>query len=504
MIAASKAGPQPPPKPLPKPLGDSCDQDENEDGDTEPLDRSIYQNGTGDFRGYYQDGAYIAYPPGYFDQDENEVEEEYGEEDYQDENCGDEEGEQAEKGDAPELEYEDESSLESSEDGPHNSNSDEIREAYFTSLVNRYVALRKVLHTDPPRHLLESLPISNPTEVSGFGHSTDAFVKWSGRLRGTDPLPAQIASMHKDSVFRLLRVILIGKFLRKNHQLWVRTSRWIWALLARLPDRGELDYQEIGWIRELGKKAVLMMVSLSEIEILKEHYEVGGSSAGSQVGDEFNHDEGIDEELSPDDGYEYDSIENDIIDPNTQLSEGPNGETAKDIESSAEGEEVMAGNTEGTKANHVTDAENPAADDIILEPADVEMEIDSDSGEEGEVFEEPPRAQEPLADIEMAKERLLSQLRAQDTDPNTDALADTDPDAGAEVEDAPLTTLEQEAFAALDAEEEEKQQELREQTLRARINERATLNMILTVAGEFYGQRDLLEFRDPFGGLQVE
>ena len=36
---------------------------------------------------------------------------------------------------------------------------------------------------------------------------------------------------------------------------------------------------------------------------------------------------------------------------------------------------------------------------------------------------------------------------------------------------------------------------------RAQVNLRATLNMILTVAGEFYGQRDLLEFRNPFSRL---
>ncbi len=36
---------------------------------------------------------------------------------------------------------------------------------------------------------------------------------------------------------------------------------------------------------------------------------------------------------------------------------------------------------------------------------------------------------------------------------------------------------------------------------RAAMNQRATLCMILTVAGEFYGQRDLLGFRDPFGDL---
>ncbi|KAG4217621.1 hypothetical protein PC116_g33899, partial [Phytophthora cactorum] len=192
-----------------------------------------------------------------------------------------------------ELGYDDESDSEWSEGRPRNSNSDEIREAYFQSLTNQFLALREVLQAEPPEHLLNTLPRSNPIDVGEFGPRSDTFAKWSGRLRGTDPLPAQIAGMHKDGVMRLLRIILGGKFLRKNQELRERTSRWIWALLARLPDKGELDYQEIGWIRELGKRAVLLMVSLAEMEVLKEHYDVGDSTAESQGDVEV--DEGIEE-----------------------------------------------------------------------------------------------------------------------------------------------------------------------------------------------------------------
>ncbi|KAI1778925.1 hypothetical protein F4818DRAFT_402902 [Hypoxylon cercidicola] len=473
VIVASKAGPLLPPQTLPLPADGLDDQDERDA--EEPVDRSIYLDGTGDFRGYYQDGAYVAYPPGYFDEGEYEDEEKEEDYDYEGDNQGYDEGEQGIKEEDIEIDFDDESSFESSEGGPRNSNVDEIRTAYFTSLINQFLALRTVLQANPPAHLVSSLPKSNPTEVDEFGPRSDTFNKWAGRLRGTDPLPAQIASMRKDGVMRLLRILLGGKFLRKNCELRERTSRWIWALLARLPERGELDYQEIGWIRELGKRAVLLMVSLVEMELLRDHFDVGdGSSVGSGSvdGAEVDVDESIDdeEELGPEECYSYDEV-------------------ALDTTSHPE----PATNKDGEKADLAEAATNGT--EVKEEDSDVEMQIDSEEEEEdGEVSEAPQQPREPTADIETAKARLLSQL--DDASEATGADADI-----ATTEEPAATALEEEAFAALAADEEAQR---KEQLQRSRANERATLNMILTVAGELYGQRDLLEFRDPFGGMQAE
>ncbi|KAI1650910.1 uncharacterized protein F4817DRAFT_326202 [Daldinia loculata] len=481
-MVASKAGPQPP-EALQQSTDDLVDQ---QDDNEEPIDRSIYKDGRGDFRGFYHDGAYTAYPPGYFDKDEDEDEDEEDEDEYYDENYDGEEGGGRED---PELGYDDASDSESSEGGPRNSNSDEIYEAYFLSLTNQFLALREVLQADPPNHLLYSLPRSNPTEVGEFGPRSDTFAKWSGRLRGTDPLPAQIAGMHKDGVMRLLRIILGGKFLRKNQELRERTSRWIWALLARLPERGELDYQEIGWIRELGKRAVLLMVSLAEMEVLKEHYDVGDSNAESQG--EVEVDESIDE-TSQGECCDYEDIDTDVNDPEPHHrgpGQPPGGRVPKLAPYNGTIKSEPDTDTNALNAKETSGTEVPS-EEIKTELSDVEMEIDSQEEEDGEVSDAPQQQTEPTADIERAKARLLEQL-------NSTAAENGDTPA----EELPVTALEEEAFLALAAEEEEAKTE---QFRRAKANERATLNMILTVAGEFYGQRDLLEFRDPFGGIQVE
>ncbi|RYP41422.1 hypothetical protein DL767_001060 [Monosporascus sp. MG133] len=457
VLAAKKAGPQPPPR------LSSEGAVEQEDEDEETIDRSIYEDGIGDSRGYYHDGAYTALPEDY-------------DEDYDDEEEEDE-GEVSGRG------YDEEDSLRSNEGGPHNSSSDEIREAYFASLTRQYISLRKVLRRDPPQSALSALTSSNPTFVGKLGPTSSTMSRWSGLIKATDPLPAQIAGMHKDSVIRLIRVLLNSKSFREGHELRERTSRWIWALLARLPDRGELDYQEIGWIRELGKRAVLFMVSLAEREVLHQEYGVGGSGE-SDEGVELEVDEGVNDETTSSNSHEGDGegpIKAEVHDSTSSRDHDPDRAEGTSVDTTTRAvEKALPDPT----SHHVTEQSinvngaagkspaSPAAEPKshvdqehqAAEASDVEMQLDTDL-EDGEVSDEPQKPSEDLADIESAKARLLAQL------------------GGAEESPEPVPTR-----AEKDA-------------MRAQINLRATLNMILTVAGEFYGQRDLLEFRNPFSRL---
>jgi hypothetical protein len=239
----------------------------------------------------------------------------------------------------------------------------------------------------------------------------------------------------------VLRIVLGGKFIRRGHELRERTSRWIWALLARLPDRGEMDYTEIGWVRELGKRAVLMMVSIAQMDALRDRVDddLEGDEPGSEDGEE-----GILEEV--------------VVDEQDELSaEQP----------TQNGVSEQPGN--GTA---VTDA---AAAPIMGEGGesdDGEIDMDLD---DGEVSDASSTARDIQADIAAAKERLLQQL----SDPEQDTNPAVEPAAGLV---------------------KEGEKAAREKA-RVEANTRATLNMILTVAGELYGQRDLLEFRDPFPAL---
>ncbi|KAI0203243.1 hypothetical protein F4808DRAFT_417846 [Astrocystis sublimbata] len=489
VLVAKKAGPPPPP------------QAAGQDGEEQPADRTVYEDGVGDFRGYYEDGAYVACP----DEEEGPQHDE------------EEEGEQGE------IESQSSDGAEASESAggrPRNSSADEIRDAYFTSITNRYTALRELLQTEPPQAAIEALPSTHPIEIGEWKRGVDNFQTWEGRLRATDPLPAQIAAMHKDSVLRLLRILLSRKFLRKRTQLRERTSRWVWAVLARLPDKGELDYMEVGWIRELGKRAVLLMVSLAELEVLKEHCDVADSSPGDEDEDEVDAD--VDEYFK--DG------------PFDAEDAAPTPEPTEEPIENALGDEVPTTSSHAHQSqNGATKASAEANNASLQTPcagdtSDVEMQLESDA-EDGEVAGElpsPPRS-DPITDMDTAKARLLAQLDGNDDgdipEDNFSASGLPDPTATDEARAPQIIAVDvdkgkqrQQQWEEDDEYEEEEEGEYdmveskdegadhqRYQELdRAQVNERATLNMILTVAGEFYGQRDLLEFRNPFGGLQFE
>ncbi|ETS84848.1 hypothetical protein PFICI_02873 [Pestalotiopsis fici W106-1] len=420
------------------------------------VDRSIYEDGRGDFRGFYHDGAYTAYPDGY-NGEQNDNDEEEGEEG--------EEGEATDKEDGESSEVKSE---ESSLGGPRNSNSAEIHDAYFISITRRYKMLRDILQSEPPGTAVKTLSASHPTQVRGFGTTPSPYKEWAPRLRNTDPLPVQIASMHKDSVLRLIRIILNGNFFRRGQELRERTSRWIWALLARLPERGELDYTEVGWVRELGKRAVMFMLSLAEADVLREQYGVEGGADNEDNGDVEEIDVVSNEDIGLDGNEKVEAV--------STAPEDPTDSKNEEITSESPLQTSDAISTAPPSQDKLD-----ASVDIPTPQSDVEMQIDSDE-EDGEVSAEPQELQKPTADVEAAKARLLAQLESsfeeQVQDHQTGSIADT-----------PVATS-GEAKSGSDG-----KNEMREANLRA------TLNMILTVAGEFYGQRDLLEFRDPFGRM---
>ncbi|KAK3934422.1 hypothetical protein QBC46DRAFT_399861 [Diplogelasinospora grovesii] len=408
LLVAPRAGPQ-----LPPHLAGT-------DGDEE-VDRSIYNTGIGDSRGYYHDGTYLAAP---------------------------------DPEPSPELEegelYDDHEDLAAAKNQAKAAA--ELREAYFESLISRFTALREQLHQDPPPEAVAALDRDHGTTVAPFGPYSSTFLVWSERLRYTDPHPAQIASIDRGGAIRILRVILGGKFFRRGYELRERTSRWIWALLARLPNRGELDCTQISWIREMGKRAVLIMVSIAEMSALREEVE-----------------DDLEGELVEDDGDHHDDDE-EVTAPKAGVNEEEDGAQRGDP-TSREPDAQFNGEETGQEPDIGTDGAPPPPE--VDEDGEMDMDL-----EDGEVSDAPATSKDMDADIEAVKARLLARLEQSET-----------PE-----EPAPESRGEAPAAAGSDG------GQLFDQT-RARVNMRATLTMILTVAGEFYGQRDLLEFRDPFAGL---
>lgn len=405
LLVAPRSGPQlPPPRATD---GLIYDDDDTGAGEEEPIDRSIYDDGHDDARGYYEDGAYTAAPDNLDTSNHHQH------------NHADAEGADAAADEAA-----------------------RITEAYFTSIIMRFAALRAHLHLEPPPAALAALPRDKSPHVGRFGFGSKTFSIWSSRVRYSDPAPAQVAAMDKGAVFRLLRVLLGGKFLRRGAELRERTSRWLWALLARLPGRGELDHMEVGYVRELGKRAALLMHSLREMAELRREVEDGDVDDDGLEGDE-------------EDWAGEGEVVDDEEDNSTPAKKKYQATPAEDHR---EQETPVQASSDPVRSSSTAPTSIPDAKDEAGEM------------EDGEVDESAPMDIDDGGDVESAKARLLANLAALDAYESGSKTADQ---------------AEEPAF----------------DPVRARMNMRATLNMILTVAGEFYGQRDLLEFRDPFHGL---
>ena len=316
---------------------------------------------------------------------------------------------------------------------------DELNEAYFAAILRRYRLLRAALHSNLPATAAGRLLPSQLTFAAPLGRHSSTVKKWSDVLRHTDPHPVQLALMSKETTMRVLRVLLGGTFLRRGHALAERTSQWLWGLLARLPDAGELNHVEIAWIRDLGRRAVLLSTSLAEMAALREQLADQGLGVHDGVDDSSS-----DEDVVATD--EDDTQRRDAVNAHVQVD----GEVPVHEEAPVNDEVQLDGDaTAHDEAPE--DGEVPVHDEAPVDGTDEEgeaaMDLDSEDDEK---------------DLEAAKKALLAKL-----------------DTG-------------------DANEDELREEGRTRQL---MNMRATINMILTVAGEFYGQRDLLEFREPFVGL---
>ncbi|KAH7333153.1 hypothetical protein BKA65DRAFT_507279 [Rhexocercosporidium sp. MPI-PUGE-AT-0058] len=344
--------------------------------------RDIYEDGVGDFRGWYADGAYVAQ----IDPALSEVAE--GEEEEED----------------PRL-------------------------AYFDSILTRYEALRDQLAQTPPRYVVEKLDRDHPTHVDKMNRDLTRF--WIKKMKSVDPRAAQLACFDKGSVLRLLRLLTQGTLLKRGLSVEMGISRWIWSLLAKLPERGELSSEEIGVVRELGKKAVLVGLGLKE----KEEWAAG-------IGE---------------------------------------------VERSFEGDEEGEGGGDGDMVNEEEIMMN--VDDVAGEfveqngcskPATT---LQEEANKTAESLDTPDEGADPLA---AAKARILASLPPELTENFETYAAGNDLDFKP-IQEPIIGPIQPETYT------------FQPPPFDAKINTKATIDMILTVAGEVYGQRDLLEFRGQWG-----
>jgi len=261
-------------------------------------------------------------------------------------------------------------------------------------------------------------------------------------------VPAQLASLDHGSVLRLLGIVT--KELKRGRGVGRRGGAWVWGLLGRCREVGECGSEEVGVLWELGKRVVWVLKGWREGRDRERKGEGEGVIVDEQGAEE--EDEGESQIVEDGDG------ENDagVHDPEQipilpcSVDDGAHAEASLPDTSDAFAAPLAVSKpTVGFDApNRASESEHPSRDS---DPRDVEPPIEakvsnSDSDNHGSEANK----------LAAAKERIKARLEE-----TVGAVHGID-DEASEAEDVTL----------------------------------ATLDMILTVVGEFYGQRDLLEFRD--------
>ncbi len=327
------------------------------------------------------------------------------------------------------------------------------QDIYRQSLLLRYRLLRANLRISPPADALAALDEDHPIVVSKQMQA--GRFRWQELLRQTDPLPAQIAAMDQTTVLRVIGIIATGRFLKRRTNISSRLGRWIWALLGRVEEIGCLSNDEVAVLRDLGKRAA---------SVSRGAYQIDDGDAGDEADGEYN-DDAYQEVDEPPAEPQSEMVEEDVEadnDGNTAL-----GASEDQMEQSSHNEQ---GTTADAGKEGATDGKEP----------EVVVSTDATGGEVNRTDSTDKMA------IDAIKERMLATIsstgRKEEDGEIPSSVAVTGP------KEAETHSEEGEVEEGLEGVEEEDEPLPSSHTL-------ATLDMILTIVGEVYGQRDLLEAR---------
>jgi len=133
----------------------------------------------------------------------------------------------------------------------------DAQEFYYDSLLKQFRLVQATMRCTPPLAAIECLA---PSKLISFpADSRKARNQWQALVKTLDPHPAQIAVMDPESVLeliKLLRVKLIPLLNSRDKSTVSRVGAWLWAVLGKCRDRGELSSEEVSELRLLAQRAI--------------------------------------------------------------------------------------------------------------------------------------------------------------------------------------------------------------------------------------------------------
>ncbi|KAF2752274.1 hypothetical protein M011DRAFT_482987 [Sporormia fimetaria CBS 119925] len=353
------------------------------------------------------------------------------------------------------------------------------QEQYYENLLKRY---------DTMRHSLSVLkgsdsPGNAKAAVSGrlAKDIPNGPPQWLHMIEHEFPSPRLLARMTEFQTLRGLKYC--AQSLDRSQKISKTKSCWVWALLAKAPEVGSLDYEKVGIIRDLGHKAGQFGMRLRR-ELAKASEKKYGHGGYDGADEEYEEGEGGDDAWEPNLPAETEEGELDGIAGVVKKEQTPSDNAAR----------IVAPQKTTNPPQQIKQGQACISD--------AEMSISED---EGEVTDDPPADTANTTDdpttLEEARARLLAQLGDRFVAPSKPtpklflSRADAERYRNAQANGASGKIGQHVPYTegvAADSEAYSPPKKLDWNTM-------ATLDMILTVVAERYGQKDLMRFREAWG-----
>ncbi|EME38849.1 hypothetical protein DOTSEDRAFT_180773 [Dothistroma septosporum NZE10] len=146
------------------------------------------------------------------------------------------------------------------------------QKVFTNALKYRFLTHRKLLHLPTTVEALATLGDGYP--ISFPQGNSKAYAEWHRLLSSERPNLAQLRSLEQETVFDLL-ALLQKHFMRRDKNIDSNVSTWIWSLLARLDDVGNMDNNQVYPLRALGKRALFLQLSFLNPEVAAQLEAVG-------------------------------------------------------------------------------------------------------------------------------------------------------------------------------------------------------------------------------------
>ncbi|KIV78569.1 hypothetical protein PV11_06213 [Exophiala sideris] len=129
---------------------------------------------------------------------------------------------------------------------------------FYDSLLTQFRLVQASMRCTPPLSGIESLDSSQ--FISFPEASRKVRAQWEAHMLSSDPTPVQIACMDSETILELVKFLRMRlNTLVQNESNAARVGAWIWAILGRCRDRGELSSEEISELRGLAQRAMQLL-----------------------------------------------------------------------------------------------------------------------------------------------------------------------------------------------------------------------------------------------------